>query len=118
VGSLIEATSVGAGLTRLVNSKETLSFLANATRQTSGGPTSDFVSGSIVYSYQFTREWTAQLSYRYLHEFGTSGAASTGLVFDPTTGLPLPIVSGSGPASSNSIMLVVSRSISILPGGQ
>jgi hypothetical protein len=118
VGSLIEATSIGAGLTRLVNSRETLSFSASASRQTSTGTTSDFFSGSIVYSYLLTREWNAQVSYRYLHEFGTSGAASAGLIFDPVTGLPLPIVSGSGPASSNSIMLVVSRSISILPGGQ
>jgi hypothetical protein len=76
------------------------------------------LSGSIVYSYLLTREWTAQVSYRYLHELGTSGSASPGLIFDPVTGIPLPIASGSGPASSNSIMVVVSHSISVLPGGQ
>ena len=118
VGSLIEATSVGAALTRLVNSRETLSLLASATQQTSTGTTSTFLSGSIVYSYLLTREWTAQVSYRYLHELGTSGSASPGLIFDPVTGIPLPIASGSGPASSNSIMVVVSHSISVLPGGQ
>jgi hypothetical protein len=118
VGSLIEATSIGAGITRLVNSRETLSFSANATRQTSTGTTSDFLSGSIVYSYLLTREWTAQLSYRYLHRLATSGTASAGFVFDPVTGIAIPTASGLGPASSNSIMLVVSRSVSILPDGQ
>jgi hypothetical protein len=118
VGSLIEATSIGAGVTRLVNSRETLSFAASATRQTSTGTTSDFLSGSIVYSYLLTREWTAQLSYRYLHRLATSGTASAGFVFDPVTGIAIPTASGLGPASSNSIMLVVSRSVSILPDGQ
>ena len=71
----------------------------------------------MTYGYQLTREWTAQLSYRYLHRLATSGTAASGFVFDPITGLPIPVASGTPAASSNSIMLVVSRSVSILPDG-
>jgi len=117
VGSLIKATSIGVGLSYQVNSRQTMSFAADASRTTSSGTTSDFLSGAIVYSYLLTKEWTAQLSYRHLHRFATSGAASTGFVVDPVTGIPIPLVSGQGPADSNSIMMVVSRSVNILPDG-
>jgi hypothetical protein len=117
VGSLIKLTSVGAGLTRSVNSRQTLSFSADASRTTSTGTTSIFLSGSIVYSYLLTREWTAQLSYRHLHRLATSGSASAGFIVDPITGIPIPLASGLGPTDSNSIMMVVSRSVSILPDG-
>jgi hypothetical protein len=117
VGSLIKSTSIGAGLSRTVNSRETLSFNASASQTTSSGTTSDFLSASVTYGYQLTREWTAQLSYRYLHRLATAGTASTGFVLDPITGIPLPVTSGLGPASSNSILLVVSRSVNILPDG-
>ncbi len=117
VGSLVELTSIGAGLTRNVNSRQTLSFAADASRTTSSGTTSDFLSGSIVYSYLLTKEWTGQLSYRHLHRFATSGTGSAGFIVDPITGILIPLASGIGPADSNSIMMVVSRSVSILPDG-
>jgi hypothetical protein len=117
VGSLLKTTSIAAGLSRTVNSHETLSFAASASQTTSSGTTSTFLSASVTYGYQLTREWTAQLSYRYLHRLATAGTASSGFVLDPITGIPLPISSGLGPASSNSILLVVSRSVSILPDG-
>jgi hypothetical protein len=117
VGSLVELTSIGAGLTRNVNSRQTLSFAADASRTTSTGTTSDFLSGSIIYSYLLTKEWTGQLSYRHLHRFATSGTGSAGFIVDPITGILIPLASGIGPADSNSIMMVVSRSVSILPDG-
>ena len=117
VGTLIKSTSIGAGLAYQVNSRETLSFAADASRTVSSGITSDFLSGSIVYGYLLTREWTAQLSYRHLHRFGTSGPSSAGFTVDPITGIPIPLVSGTGPADSNSIMVVVSRSVTMLPDG-
>ncbi len=117
VGSLIELTSIGAGLTRNVNSRQTLSFAADASRTTSSGTTSDFLSGSIIYNYLLTKEWTAQFSYRHLHRFATSGTGSAGFIVDPITGILIPLASGIGPADSNSIMMVVSRSVSILPDG-
>jgi hypothetical protein len=117
VGSLIKSTTIGAGLAYTVNSRETLSFAANGSRTTSLGTTSDFLSASMTYSYLLTREWTAQLSYRYLHRLATSGTASSGFVIDPVTGIPTPTASGLAAATSNSIMLVVSRSVSILPDG-
>jgi hypothetical protein len=117
VGSLIKATSVGAGLAYQVNSRETLSFAGDASRTISSGVTSEFLSGSIVYSYLLTKEWTAQLSYRHLHRFATSGSPSAGFTVDPITGIPIPLTSGAGPADSNSIMVVVSRSVNMLPDG-
>ena len=117
VGSLIKLTSIGAGLTYNVNSRQTLSFSGNASRTTSLGTTSDFLSASIVYSYLLTREWTAQFSYRHLHRFATSGSPSAGFTIDPITGIPIALTSGQGTADSNSIMMVVSRSVSILPDG-
>jgi hypothetical protein len=117
VGSLIDSTSVGAGLSHTVNSRTTLSFATSASRVISSGTESDFLSASVTYGYQLTREWTAQLSYRYLHRLATSGTTASGFVFDPITGLPIPVASGLPPANSNSIMLVVSRSVNILPDG-
>jgi hypothetical protein len=78
---------------------------------------SDFLSGSIAYSYLLTKDWTAQLSYRHLHQFAVSGTTATGFVVDPITGIPIPVVSGIGPADSNSIMATVSRTINVLPDG-
>jgi hypothetical protein len=117
VGSLIELTSIGANLGYTVNSKETLSFGTSVSQTTSSGTTSDFLSTSITYGYLLTRQWSAQLTYRYLHRFADSGDAASGLVIDPVTGIPIPSASGLGAANSNSIMLVVSRSVSILPDG-
>jgi hypothetical protein len=117
VGSLIKLTSIGAGLTRNVNSRQTLSFETDVSETTSLGTISDFLSGSIVYNYLLTKEWTAQLSYRHLHRFATSGSSSAGFTIDPITGIPIPLATGIGPADSNSIMMVVSRSVNILPVG-
>jgi hypothetical protein len=113
VGSLTEISTVRAGLTRSVNSLTTLSFAADATRQITGGAETDFASFSAGYSYLLTREWTAQLSYRYLHRFASSSTAGT--TIDAVTGIP--ILTGIGPADSHSITLVVSRSFSLLPNG-
>jgi hypothetical protein len=117
VGSLIKTTSAGTGLSYRVNSHQTLSFEADVSRTISSGVTSDFLAGSIVYSYILTKEWTVQLSYRHLHEFAVSGASSTGFTVDPITGIPIPLVSGNGPADSNAVTATVSRTINVLPDG-
>jgi hypothetical protein len=111
VGSLFKTDSLAVNLNHTINASSTLSFSATATRQTST-TTTDFVTASAAYSYTFTREWTAQLSYRYLHRFASTGT----VIFDPITGTPT--VSGPGPASSNSVLLVVSRNFTVLPPGQ
>ena len=113
VGSLIESTTVSSGLSYIVNSRETLSFAASASSLTTAGVETDLLSASATLSYLLTREWSAQLSYRFLHRLASSGPASA--TFDPLTGVP--ILSGLGPASSNSIMLVASRSFSLVPNG-
>lgn len=115
VGTLVERTTIGGGLNYIVNSRSSLSFASNISEQTTSGNTSDFFSASVAYSYMLTREWNAQLSYRYLHRFASTGSTSSSLI-DPTTGIPI-LNPGTGAASSNSILMVVSRSVSILPDG-
>ena len=110
VGSLFKTDTVAVGLAHTINTRSTLSFAASATRQISTS-TTDLVSASVTYGYQLAREWTAQVSYRYLHRF-----AANGTVFvDPITNTPT--VSGAGPASSNSVLFVVSRNFTVLPPG-
>lgn len=110
VGSLFTNDAIMLGLIHTINTRSTLSFSASFTRQTSTTST-DLVSTSATYSYNFTREWTAQLSYRYLHRFASAGS----VIVDPLTGTPT--VSGVGPASSNSILAVISRNFTVLPSG-
>jgi hypothetical protein len=117
VGSLIKTSTVGTGLSYQINSHQTLSFETDVSRTNSSGVTSDFLAGSIVYSYLLTKEWTVQLSYRHLHEFAVSGTSSTGFTVDPITGIPIPLVSGIGPADSNAVTVIVTRSLNVLPDG-
>jgi hypothetical protein len=114
IGSLQKVTSVGAGLSQIINSRSNLSFAASATRQISTS-SSDFYSASVTYSYQLAREWNSQISYRHLHRTAASGAA-TSAVFDPITGIP--IISAIGAADSDSLMFVVTRNFTVLPPGK
>ena len=113
IGSLTKQTTIVAGLSQTINSRSSLSFAASASRQVSTSST-DFYSGSVTYSYQLSREWNSQISYRHLHRTASTGATS-GAIFDPITGIP--IISSVGPASSDSIMLVVTRNFTVLPPG-
>jgi hypothetical protein len=54
----------------------------------------------------------AQLTYRYQHRFASTGGTTT---IDPITNTPT--VSGTGPADSHSVMLVVSHNFTVLPRG-
>ncbi|SHM85594.1 hypothetical protein [Bradyrhizobium lablabi] len=111
VGSLFKSDIVTTTLNHTINSRSSLSFSASAYR-TISTTTSDSVSASASYSHNLTRDLSASLTYRYLHRFAATGGATT---IDPITGTPT--VSGTGPADSNSIMLVVSNSFTILPRG-
>jgi hypothetical protein len=110
VGSLFKRDTISLGLAYTINDHSTLSFSGSGNRQIST-TTTDFASGSVSYSYKFTREWTAQFAYRYLHRFASSGTATV----DPITDTPT--VSGTGPADSHSVMVVVSHSYTLLPAG-
>jgi hypothetical protein len=113
IGSLTKQTTIGAGLNHTVNSRSSLAFAVSASRQISTN-SSDFYSGSVTYSYQLAREWTSQISYRHLHRAASTGTTASA-IFDPIIGIP--IVSGSGPASSDSLMLVLTRNFTVLPAG-
>ena len=113
IGSLTQQTTISASLTQIINGRSSLSFATSASRQTTTGST-DFYSQSVAYSYQLAREWSTQLLYRHLHRTAATGATS-GVIFDPISGVP--IVSGGGAASSDSIMFVVSHHFTVLPHG-
>lgn len=110
VGSLFKRDSIGASLNHTINASSTLSLSATGNRQIST-TTTDYASASVTYGYTFTREWTAQFTYRYQHRFASTGTA----IFDPITGTPT--VSGTGPADSHAVMLVVSHNYTVLPRG-
>jgi len=110
VGSLTQSRSVRAGVTHTINSVSTLSFSADAFENTSTS-TSQYASASVSYSRILARDWTANISYRYLHSFGTTGGAA---VVAPIIG-GIPVISGTGAASSNSLVVVVSKSTTVLP---
>jgi hypothetical protein len=111
VGSLFKRDSITASVSQTLNANSTLSFSASANRQISTTST-DFASASATYSYTLARDWMAQFTYRYLHRFASTGGTS---IIDPITGIPT--VSGTGPADSHSVMLVVSRNWTLLPPG-
>jgi hypothetical protein len=111
IGTLVKLTSARAGVTRQINDWSTISFAADASRQIASGTTSEFFSGSASYGYVIARDWNASLTYRYLHRLASTGGT---LLFDPVTGLP---ISGTGPASSNSLMMVVTKNTTIIPLG-
>jgi len=110
VGSLFKRDTISTSLSHIINSRSTLSFSATGTRSIST-TTTDFASASVTYGYNFTRDLSAQLTYRYQHRFASSGTTT----IDPITGTPT--VSGTGPAESNSIMLTVTNNYIVLPHG-
>jgi hypothetical protein len=109
VGSLSKTSSVRATATHIINAASTLSFAADVNQTTTTG-TNEYASASVSYSRILARDWTANISYRYLHSFGTTGGTA---FFAPVAGTP--IVTTIGKASSNSIVIVVSKSITMLP---
>ena len=114
IGSLTKLTTIGAGLTHIINSRSSLSFAASASRQVTTSSL-DFYSGSVTYNYELAREWNSQLTYRHLHRTASTGG-TTGAIFDPISGVPI-VASVGAPADSDSIMLVVTRNFTVLPPG-
>jgi hypothetical protein len=110
-GTLTKRATLHAGVTQNINARSSVSLAGDISQQTSSGITNDFLSGSVSYSYQLAREWNTSLTYRYLHRTATSGGA----LLDPVTGLP---TSSVGPASSNSVMVTVAKTTTIIPLAQ
>jgi hypothetical protein len=110
VGSLFKRDLIVAGVSHTINASSTLSFSATGSRMIST-TTTDYAFASATYSYNFTREWTAQFTYRYQHRFASTGTTT----IDPITNTPT--VSGTGAADSHSVMFVVSRNYTVLPRG-
>lgn len=103
VGSLFQLSTARASVAQAINAASTLTVAADFTRSTST-TTTDFVSASLSYSYQWARAWTASATYRFLHRFEASGTTT----IDPITNTP--VSAGLGPATSNSLVVTVSRS--------
>jgi hypothetical protein len=104
LGSLFESRSVQAGVSQAINSASSLSFSAGLF-DTISTTSSQFASASVSYTRFLAPDWTAALSYRHLHNLGTTGGTP---VFTPIAGIPvIPLV---GAASSNTITVVLSKS--------
>ena len=110
IGSILTQSTIRSGINYDINSRNLLAIFAEYTRLQSPN-TTDFVSANIVLANQITRTWTGKIAYRFIHRFTTTGSAFV----DPTTGGP--IVNGLGPANSNSILFVLSKSFVLLPSG-
>jgi hypothetical protein len=111
VGSLFKRDSLTASVNQTINANSSFSVSASANRSVSTN-TTDYASASATYSYSLAREWMAQFTYRYLHRFASTGG--TGII-DPLTGTLT--ASGTGPADSHSVMVVVSHNWTVLPSG-
>jgi hypothetical protein len=109
IGSLVQTTSVRASVSHVINSVSSVTFSADEFQNTST-TTGQFASASVSYSRTLARDWTAAITYRYLHSFGTTGGT---VAITPIVG-GLPVVSTLGAASSNSIVVVVSKSTTLL----
>jgi hypothetical protein len=108
-GVLTKRTTLHAGVTQLINGWSSISVAGDISRQTvSETTTNDFLSGSVSYAYQLAREWNASVTYRYLHRTAAAGS----FLFDPVTGIP---TSSVGAASSNSLILTVAKTTTIIP---
>jgi hypothetical protein len=111
IGSLVQTTSVRAGVSHVINSVSSVTFSADEFQNTSPGTgQGQFASASVSYSRILARDWTAAITYRYLHSFGTTGGTTA---LTPIIG-GLPVISTIGAASSNSIVIVVSKSTTLL----
>ena len=116
VGSLTKRISIRAGLFYTINGHSSLALSADASRLVTSSST-DFYSASVGYNYQLAREWNASVTYRFLHRAASSSSSSGSSIFDPITGTPIVLASGTGPANSNSVLVVVSHSLTVLPRG-
>lgn len=103
VGSLFETSTARASVAQAINAASTLTLAADFTRSVST-TTTDFASASASYSYQWARAWTATATYRFLHRFQAIGTTT----IDPITNTP--VSSGLAPATSNSLVVTVTRS--------
>jgi hypothetical protein len=111
-GSLVQTSSVRAGVSYAINSVSSVTFSADDFKNTSPGTgTGQFASASVSYSRTLARDWTAAITYRYLHSFGTTGGGATALT--PIVG-GLPVIATIGAASSNSIVVVISKSSTLV----
>ena len=109
-GVLTKRTTLHAGVTQLINGWSSISVAGDISRQTvSETTTNDFLSGSVSYAYQLAREWNASVTYRYLQRTATAGS---NILLDPVTGLP---TSSVGAASSNSLIITVAKTTTIIP---
>src|SRR5258708_34626662 len=75
VGSLLKSSSVRATVSHIFNAASTLSFSADG-NQTTSTSMSQFASASVSCSRILARDCTANISYRYLHSFVTTGGTA------------------------------------------
>lgn len=110
IGSIMTRNNFRTGIDHDINSLSSLSVYADFSRLIDP-LTTDFFTATVQYSTRLTRTWTAKVAYRYIHRFTTTGNA----LFDPVLGTATGL--GLGPANSNGILFVLSKSFVLLPPG-
>jgi hypothetical protein len=114
LGSLIAREYAGAAIRYVVNPSSSITTRVDLSRQALGDSQADFLSASSTYSTTLARDWTLDLTYRYQHRGPTSGSGT--LTLDPLTGIPILLAApGTGSASSNTFLFVLSHRLVILP---
>jgi hypothetical protein len=112
IGTLFQSSSVRASVIQSINSASSVTFAADEFQNTTPGTAAgQFASASVSLTRTLARDWTAAITYRYLHSFGATGGSTSALT--PVIG-GLPVISTIGPASSNSIVVTISNSSTLL----
>jgi hypothetical protein len=97
-GTIRKTDIAGVVLSYRINRASFLSFSGDFSHQISSQGTSDLYSAGVRYGYDLTRDWNLALSYRFRHRAADSSGPAN-----------------SGPANSNSVLLVISKNLTILP---
>jgi hypothetical protein len=94
LGNLSQRTSYGIGLTHVINSVSSLSFAGSRTGVAASGEfgASTFWTANVSYARRLTKEWRTQLTYNYRRRDDDRGSAS-----------------------SNALVLVLARDMTLLP---
>jgi hypothetical protein len=114
IGALTTRQYAAASLRYIINSQTSLTTRLDITRQDVSNAKTDYLTVATTLSQILARDWTLDLTYRYQHRSATTGTGN--LTVDPITGVPIFLNStGTGSASSNTLLFVLSRHLVVLP---
>jgi hypothetical protein len=102
LGTLSETSTAGLNIAQEINSESSVALAASWNQQNTTASI-DYASATLTYSYRWSAAWTASATYGFTYRFQSPGTTA----IDPLTNMP--VATGLAPASSNSLMVTVSR---------